>query len=115
MKFTILLVAALASLGRSAGPVAKPKEVDTHRVFTQRDGNACKIVNGKTVNCRAGPGMQYDAVATVSEGSLWFFTCVKSGECITIDGNVNWYVQVLLDETSCQLTCVKRLGPTLLP
>ncbi|KAK4131366.1 hypothetical protein BT67DRAFT_158422 [Trichocladium antarcticum] len=51
MKFTSLLVAALASLARSTGPVAKPKEVDTHRVFTQRDGNACKIVNGKTVNC----------------------------------------------------------------
>ena len=116
MKLTTLVVACLAPLGLSATTVANPGSVQPHKVLAKPDRAACGIVNTSSkVNCRKGAGTKYDAVASVTKGTYWFFDCVQTGECVTIDGSSNWYVQIMtlaIDYgRECQLTRTKRLAP----
>jgi hypothetical protein len=52
----------------------------------------CKIAGVDVVNCRAGPGTDYKVLHTFKMGISPIFSCVKSGECITVNGAVNWSV-----------------------
>jgi uncharacterized protein YraI len=56
----------------------------------------CKIVGADVVSCRAGPGTNYNVAQTFQRGVRPIFSCVKSGECITVNGAVNWSVPVPL-------------------
>ncbi len=105
MKLTSLLTAALLPVGLMAAPVANeiadvvaresddvsPNQPASGLSSRQLGpGNFCRIVGASVVNCRAGPGTGYKVVGTFSKGTLGFFSCVKSGECITIGGSTNW-------------------------
>lgn len=110
MKFITLIAAAFLPLAAIAAPFADG-ETD---VFIPKDGGAeilsdisvddsngaeifsraaqnCKIIgDSATVNCRSGASTSSDAVYTVRKGSTYRFTCVKTGECVTIGGSTNW-------------------------
>lgn len=101
MKLTSLLVSAVLAFGVSAAPVADAaaeheiSEVrDVADELFARSGQLCRIVGTSTVNCRTGPGTNYKSTGRLS--SSWtrgyYFTCVKSGQCITLNGATNWYV-----------------------
>lgn len=94
MKFSAIIAASFLALGTAANPIAELSDLEprnaTDEVFDKRVGGAgCRIINAD-VNCRSGPGTQYRVIATAKKGVLYFFTCVKSGECINIGGSVNW-------------------------
>ncbi|KAH7471454.1 hypothetical protein BFJ68_g17301 [Fusarium oxysporum] len=110
MKFVSLLVASLLPAGLMAAPVdgggdismvgAEPAPGTTaardvgDEIF-KRSTRVCTIVGGSaTVNCRSGPGTQYGISDTVYRGNDYIFTCVKTGECIIIGGDQNWYVSL---------------------
>ncbi len=103
MKLISLLTAALLPVGLMAAPVAEEivdvvaRESDdvspnphARGLSSRLTGNMCQIVGADVVNCRAGPGTNYKVVIQVKRGEYPFFTCVKSGECITIGGSTNW-------------------------
>ncbi|KAL3963429.1 hypothetical protein ACCO45_000433 [Purpureocillium lilacinum] len=90
---TAIIAASFLALGTAANPIAELSDLEprnaTDEVFDKRVGGAgCRIINAD-VNCRSGPGTQYRVIATAKKGVLYFFTCVKSGECINIGGSVN--------------------------
>ncbi|KAL6858260.1 hypothetical protein ACO1O0_005720 [Amphichorda felina] len=102
MKLTSLLAGALLVCGLNAAPVADVADGvemsearDVAGELFARSGQLCRIVGTKTVNCRTGPGTNYKS--KVSLASSWtrgyYFTCVKSGQCITINGakNCGWH------------------------
>ena len=104
MKLTSLLAGALLVCGLNAAPVADVADIadgaevsevrDVAGELFARSGQLCRIVGTKTVNCRTGPGTNYKSKVSLS--SSWtrgyYFTCVKSGQCVTINGAKNWYV-----------------------
>ncbi len=102
MKLISLLTAALLPGGLMAAPVAEEtadvvaRESDDvspnpHASgLSSRTDGMCQIVGADVVNCRAGPGTNYKIVVQLKRGVWPFFTCVKSGECITIGGSTNW-------------------------
>lgn len=110
MKFVSLLVASLLPIVLMAAPVDDGGDVsmegaepapgttaarDVDDEIFKRATRVCTIVGGSaTVNCRSGPGTQYGVTDTVYRGSDYYFTCVKTGECIIIGGNQNWYVSL---------------------
>ena len=111
MQFTSLLTAALLPLGLLAAPspVAEGDAADIAArepapgvsandkvdVLSRRELQICFIVGGSsTVNCRSGPGTNYRVVTTVAKDNLYWFSCVKSGECVTINGEKNWLVRI---------------------
>jgi hypothetical protein len=51
----------------------------------------CAIVGATDVHCRTGPGTNYKSAFTVPKGNKYAFTCVKTGQCLTINGATNWY------------------------
>ena len=95
MQISSLLVSAIFALGLQAAPVAddagQSEALDGKTIF-RRSGQLCRVLS-EHVNCRYGPGTNYDVKVGLS--SSWtrgyYFTCVKSGECITLNGAVNWY------------------------
>jgi uncharacterized protein YraI len=88
MKLTTLLAAALVPIGLQASPIANADNYNT--TLIERGPGGCRML--ANANCRSGPGTQYKVIATAKKGVLYFFTCVKSGECITVGGSTNWYV-----------------------
>lgn len=98
MQFTSLLVAALLPVGLLAAPVADgvgQSEVTDGRQIFERAGQLCRIVGGADyVHCRTGAGTNYPYHVSLAKSWTrgYYFTCVKSGECITLNGAVNWYV-----------------------
>lgn len=120
MKLTSLLAGALLVCGLNAAPVADVADGvemsearDVAGELFARSGQLCRIVGTKTVNCRTGPGTNYKS--KVSLASSWtrgyYFTCVKSGQCITINGAKNWFVptresndDILAHQTTNHLT-----------
>ena len=85
MKLAALLATAVLPAGMMAVPIA---EGDNQ--VSKRTDTSCAIVNASKVNCRTGPGTQYRVVATLNKGIVGVYSCVKSGECITVSGSVNW-------------------------
>ena len=53
---------------------------------SRHNGIMCQTVGASVVNCRAGPGTNYKVVTTVKKGEWGIFTCVKSGQCVTVAG-----------------------------
>ncbi len=94
MKFAPLFAVSLLPVGLMAAPAADadliPKDVLNN--VEERATTTCAIT-GSSVNCRTGPGTSYGVVATLAKGTVGIFTCVKSGQCITVSGSVNWYVR----------------------
>jgi hypothetical protein len=94
MQLSSLLIGTLFALGLHAAPVAddagQSEVVDGKKLF-ERSGQLCRVLS-EHVNCRSGPGTNYDIKVGLS--SSWtrgyYFTCVKSGECVTLNGAVNW-------------------------
>ncbi|KAL6849675.1 hypothetical protein ACO1O0_009218 [Amphichorda felina] len=101
MMVLSLLAAALLPFYATAIPVAPedggpelvPMSVDANsgaEIF-KRATRDCAIIGGSAqVNCRAGPGTSYKVNDIVYRGTYYVFTCVKSGECVTINGSKNW-------------------------
>ncbi len=73
---------------RDSAGVSATKPVSD--IFKRIPVTCCKTVGASVVNCRAGPGTNYKVVTTVKKGDYEFYNCVKSGECVTIGGSVNW-------------------------
>lgn len=97
MQLATLLAVALLPLGLMAAPVMEATGTtearDLGTEIFKRSPQICRIVNtSSTVNCRKGPGTQYGVLTTFQKGERVQFSCVKSGECITDNGTVNWYV-----------------------
>ncbi|GAB1316111.1 hypothetical protein MFIFM68171_06321 [Madurella fahalii] len=99
MKFTTLLATALLPAGLLAAPVVEDVSDITPRTdaasdpseLFQRGSRVCAIVGGASrVNCRAGPSTKYRVEASLSRNSRWEFHCVRSGQCVTINGFRNW-------------------------
>ena len=103
MKLISLLTSALLPVGLMAAPVAEEtaevvaRESDdvspnphANGLSSRQSYQACAAVGASAVNCRAGPGTNYKVVTTVKKGEVGFFSCVKSGECITVGGSTNW-------------------------
>ncbi|KAL2864116.1 uncharacterized protein BJX67DRAFT_228784 [Aspergillus lucknowensis] len=93
MQLSSLLVGAFFALGLHAAPIADSPgqtEVSDGTEIFKRSGQSCRVLADE-VNCRSGPGTNYKRVVGLS--SSWtrgyYFTCVKSGECITLNGAVN--------------------------
>ncbi|BCS24207.1 uncharacterized protein APUU_40651S [Aspergillus puulaauensis] len=120
------LIGALLALSTYAAPVtdnASQSEVDNGSKLFQRDsstGQLCRVLYSRDVNCRAGPGTNYERRAYLNkeyERGYWF-TCVKSGECITLNGvqNCGWdyfeedrcYVNGHYTDGSCTLAKLGR-------
>ncbi|KAK4032787.1 hypothetical protein C8A01DRAFT_40762 [Parachaetomium inaequale] len=93
MKLTTLLPAALLPLSVLAAPVSEEPAAeglaarDALDVLAKRRDVQCGIYGD--VNCRTGPGTGYKSVHVIPNGAIFTFTCVKSGECITVGGIVN--------------------------
>ena len=120
MKFFSLLAAALLPTGLLAAPAADDKataiEIEAHAAaearaaveareaadvsanepafnLDKREVQVCKIVGGASrVNCRSGPRTSASVVRTLPKGETYAFSCVKSGECVVINGASNWLV-----------------------
>jgi uncharacterized protein YgiM (DUF1202 family) len=102
MKLNSLLTAALLPIGLMAAPIAEeaadvvarePVDVSANEPagsLIDRSSTMCKIVGASVVNCRSGPGTGYRVVTTLKRGEYGVFSCVKSGQCITVGGSVNW-------------------------
>ncbi|KAL2257806.1 hypothetical protein VTK26DRAFT_9148 [Humicola hyalothermophila] len=94
MRLTAL---SAASFLLPAGLLAAPQGGDG--LFGGADGgnlevrnwtvHTCTIRAQNYVNCRAGPSIDSDVVATLPGGMVGGFLCVESGECVTIGGNRN--------------------------
>ncbi|KAJ5891641.1 uncharacterized protein N7473_007869 [Penicillium subrubescens] len=122
MQLSSLLIGTLFALGLHAAPVAddagQSEVVDGKKLF-ERSGQLCRVLS-EHVNCRSGPGTNYDIKVGLS--SSWtrgyYFTCVKSGECVTLNGAVNcgWdyfeedrcYVNGHYTDSSCTLAKLGR-------
>jgi uncharacterized protein YgiM (DUF1202 family) len=104
MKFITLIAAAFLPLATLAAPFAdgetdafilKDRDISVDDsngagIFSRAAQN-CKIIgDSATVNCRSGASTSSDAVYTVRKGDTYKFTCVKTGECVTIGGKTNW-------------------------
>lgn len=99
MKLIPLLVASLLPIGLSASPIASADNLESRNpgdVLNPRTDGICRIVNAPSgVNCRSGPGTGYKVVQTLKNGLLLWYPCYKSGECVTLNGAVNWYVFIV--------------------
>lgn len=77
-------------------PILHPREtlaLDQGKELFDRSNQYCDIVgNAAEVNCRSGPGTSYKATYKLPKGANYLFTCVKSAECVVINGATNWYV-----------------------
>lgn len=97
MQLPSLLVGALLALGIHAAPVTEGTDQspasDGNSLFQRDSGQLCRILYSTSVNCRTGPGTSYKSVVGLNKEYTrgYWFTCVKSGECITLNGAVNWY------------------------
>jgi hypothetical protein len=102
MQLPSLLVGALLALGIHAAPVTDGTDQspasDGNSLFQRDSGQLCRILYSTHVNCRTGPGTNYRSVVGLNKEWTrgYWFTCVKSGECITLNGAVNWYVYTTL-------------------
>ena len=98
MKLTTILAAALLPAGLMAAPVVDEVAEITPRTDAANEPSqifkrdmTCYIIGGASrVNCRGGPGTKWKVVRTVKKGSKQIFHCVRSGECVTINGFRNW-------------------------
>jgi uncharacterized protein YgiM (DUF1202 family) len=89
MRITTLLTASLLPASLLAAPA--DKTVDPHYGFVRKEPISCAIINASsTVNCRSGPGTQYKVVTALKVKTVGSFMCVKTGECVTDNGNDNW-------------------------
>ena len=89
MKFITLIAAAFIPHAVLAAPFADAQAGNGAELFSRAAQN-CKIVGDSAeVNCRSGASTSSDAVYTVDKGSTYKFTCVKTGECVTIGGKTN--------------------------
>jgi uncharacterized protein YgiM (DUF1202 family) len=86
MKLTHLLAASLLPAGLLA------VTVDPHDGGIRRQGLSCTVVASE-VNCRSGPGTEFDVVTSLKKGFVGTFDCAKTGECIVLNGMKNWYVR----------------------
>jgi len=107
MQLKYLLTGALLPLGLFASPTPEPEAAAeaVPEVFDSA-GQAqslneraivrpqhCVIVGDSTyVNCRRGPATKWSVERRLRRGEAYDFWCVRSGECVTIDGFRNWYV-----------------------
>ncbi|KAK4125408.1 hypothetical protein N657DRAFT_678538 [Parathielavia appendiculata] len=102
MKLISLLTAAFLPMGLLAAPVAEdgvadiearePADVSTNEPapgLSQRESRGCTIVGANNVKCRAGASTSSKVVYTFDKGDRFVFSCVKTGECVTINGAVN--------------------------
>ncbi|KXX73012.1 hypothetical protein MMYC01_210560, partial [Madurella mycetomatis] len=98
MQLISLLTAALLPVGLLAAPVAEDSVADPAGVSPNEDAAGlfkrepliCGIVGGSSrVNCRAGASTSTRIVRTVEKGDWYLFDCVRSGECVTINGATN--------------------------
>jgi hypothetical protein len=125
MQFLLSILLALAPLAVIATPVAEtgpaaPTPIATgdapvavagrspDEIFS-RSPQSCAIVsNDGTVNCRTGPGYDYDANYTVNDGDIYVFQCYKRGDCY----NGNWSVLQLREEKIplTWVVCWQHLG-----
>lgn len=98
MQLTSLFIATLLPVGLLAAPTVDGTD-NSHMLRSPADARSpleprykmCAIVGATDVNCRSGPGTNYKSQFTVPRGNKYAFTCVKSGQCITINGATNWY------------------------
>lgn len=93
MQLISLLAVALLPVGLMAVPVT---EVDETQISARDDGNEifkrtdrlCYIT-GNNVNCRTGPKLSSSIKYVLKKDSLYWFRCVKSGDCVTVNGATN--------------------------
>ncbi|KAK4245556.1 hypothetical protein C7999DRAFT_16222 [Corynascus novoguineensis] len=92
MKLANLFLSSLFSAGIIAAPESKKVEIDPHHGYVHHHGLKCTIQNTSEVNCRSGPGIEYEVVTSLKKDFEGTFTCVERGECVTIDGfrNCGW-------------------------
>ncbi|KAL2139958.1 hypothetical protein VTI28DRAFT_4470 [Corynascus sepedonium] len=114
MQLKYLLTGALLPLGLFASPTPEPEAAAeaVPEVFDSA-GQAqslneraivrpqhCVIVGDSTyVNCRRGPATKWSVERRLRRGEAYDFWCVRSGECVTIDGfrNCGWHYSRQLD------------------
>ncbi|KAJ5142776.1 uncharacterized protein N7515_001563 [Penicillium bovifimosum] len=91
MQLTPILIGALFASGLHAAPAAGAGQsaIDGNVIF-KRSGQLCRVLADE-VNCRTGPGTNYKSIVRISNSWTrgYYFTCVKSGQCITLNGAVN--------------------------
>ncbi|KAK3295301.1 uncharacterized protein B0H64DRAFT_474291 [Chaetomium fimeti] len=94
MQLKYLLTGALLPLGLMANPTPEA-DVDSSldaRAFSRPQH--CQIIGGATkVNCRSRPKTSSGMRTTLRRGNTYDFWCVRSGECVTINGfrNCGWH------------------------
>ncbi|KAF2271640.1 uncharacterized protein EI97DRAFT_446470 [Westerdykella ornata] len=93
MKFSVLVASALLPLGIMAnpGPVEADDVVEARTIERPQH---CAIIGGSsTVNCRSGWTTSARVKRTLTRGNAYDFWCVKTGECVTINGakNCGWH------------------------
>ncbi|OJJ59812.1 hypothetical protein ASPSYDRAFT_44203 [Aspergillus sydowii CBS 593.65] len=124
MHLTSLLIGALLTLATNAAPVtdspSQSEVPDESELFQRDSGQLCRILYTTHANCRTGPGTNYKSVLGLNKEWTrgYWFTCVKSGECITLNGAVNcgWdyfeedgcYVNGHYTDSSCTLAKLGR-------
>ncbi|KAK1767503.1 hypothetical protein QBC33DRAFT_569837 [Phialemonium atrogriseum] len=81
-----LLVAMLLPLGALAAPVAEDVDGINAPILYPRETLA--LDQGKELFDR-GPGTNYKATYKLPKGANYLFTCVKSAECVVINGATN--------------------------
>jgi hypothetical protein len=107
MQLKFFLAGALLPLGLMANPAAEAEaaaadvmlggagEALEARAFSRPQ--QCTIVGGSsTVNCRRGSGTKWSVTRKLRRGTTYRFWCVKSGECVTVNGKRNWYVKTAI-------------------
>lgn len=122
MKLPILFLTIATGLSAAPAPAPAPAPVSDaqseavagNELFS-RSGQLCRVLTSEYVNCRSGPGTNYPSVVQLSKDWTrgYYFTCVKSGGCVTYNGAVNcgWdyfaedkcYVNGHFTDSSCTL------------
>ncbi|KAH6619093.1 hypothetical protein B0J18DRAFT_433215 [Chaetomium sp. MPI-SDFR-AT-0129] len=94
MQLIQLLTAALLPTSILAAKAKAATPDDARDGYVLFPGTECAIVDTSATNCRTGPGTKYPVVTQLTKGTIGSFSCVKTGECVTIDGfqNCGWHL-----------------------
>lgn len=93
MQLKFLLAGALLPLGLMANPTPEADDASSLESRAISRPQHCKIIGGSTkVNCRSKATTNSGVRTTLRKGTTYDFWCVRSGQCVTINGFRNWYV-----------------------
>ncbi len=87
-----LLTTAIPSPEADPSPDALPEpELELNERAAISRPQSCSIAGSATyVNCRTGPSTKHSVRTQLRKGTSHPFWCVRSAQCVTVNGARNW-------------------------